>query len=284
LTRQLERAFSAANRQANTAAVAAAPAVSDAAAAVAVAKAAAAKAAWYNQRRTYRQLRHRKCAAFWRDRIETDQSDPQKFWRSVDVLPGCGRVPSSSSIDVESFMQFFTEKVAKVRKRTSDATPPVFSHVRSGVSLRQFSSLTTDDVINAVRRLPDKSSATDPIPTSVFKQIADLVAPFIVELFNRSLAAGHFPAGFKEAFITPLVKRPGLDATDVNSYRPISNLPVISKLLERLVVRQLMEYLTSAASCHHCSLDSGRDIRLRLPCFACCRIFCKPSIAEMLPR
>jgi hypothetical protein len=74
--------------------------------------------------------------------------------------------------------------------------------VRPGASFRSFSPLTNDDVINAVRRLPDKSSAADPIPTSVLKQVVDIVAPFIVELFNRSLATGHFPAGFKEAFIT----------------------------------------------------------------------------------
>jgi hypothetical protein len=123
------------------------------------------------------------------------------------------------------------------------------------------------------------------IPTSVFKQVTDLVAPFIVELFNRSLAAGQLPAGFKEAFIVPLVKRPGLDATDVNSYRPISNLPVISKLLEHLVVRQLMEYLTSADLLP--SLQSRfqlRDTQLSLQCFAYCRIYCKPSTAEMLSR
>jgi len=36
-----------------------------------------------------------------------------------------------------------------------------------------------------------------------------------------------------------------LDPTDVSSYRPISNIPVLSKLLERLVVRQLLDYLTS---------------------------------------
>jgi len=65
-------------------------------------------------------------------------------------------------------------------------------------------------------------------------------------LFNRSLTDGHFPAVFKEAFITPVVKKPGLDVTDAGSYRPISNLSVLSKLLERLVVRQLMEYLSSA--------------------------------------
>ena len=73
-----------------------------------------------------------------------------------------------------------------------------------------------------------------------------MIAPFVAALFNRSLAAGHFVAGFKEAFITPIVKKPGLDVTDVSSYRPISNQSVLSKLLERLVARQLRDYLNSA--------------------------------------
>ena len=106
-----------------------------------------------------------------------------------------------------------------------------------GVSFRQFRPLTTDDVISSIRRLPDKTSAADPVPTSVLKQTAVVVAPFVTELFNRSLSTGHFPAAFKEAFITPIVKKPGLDATSASSYRPISNLSVLSKLLERLVVR-----------------------------------------------
>jgi len=72
-----------------------------------------------------------------------------------------------------------------------------------------------------------------------------VIASFAVELFNRSLAAGHFPACFKEAFVTPVIKKAGLDAADVRSYRPISNLPLLSKLLERLIVQQLMDYLTS---------------------------------------
>ena len=57
----------------------------------------------------------------------------------------------------------------------------------------------------------------------------------------KILPVGFLPAAFKEAFITPIVKKPGLDATSASSYRPISNLSVLSKLLERLVVRQLME-------------------------------------------
>jgi len=90
-------------------------------------------------------------------------------------------------------------------------------------------------------------SAADQIPTSVLKQMIDIIAPFVVELFIRSLSEGHLPAVFKEAFVTPVVKKPGLDATDTSSYRPISNLSVLSKLLERLFVsQQLMKYLTSA--------------------------------------
>ena len=160
--------------------------------------------------------------------------------KSLDDLLGRGRIPASTAIDVEVFSRFFAEKVAKVRSSTADAPAPTFTRAPPGVSLGQFQPLSTDDVIDAVRRLPDKSSAADPMPTSVLKQTADIVAPFITELLNRSLCTGQFPAAFREAFITPIVKKPGLDATNPSSYRPISNLSVLSKLLERLVVRQLM--------------------------------------------
>ena len=125
--------------------------------------------------------------------VGADQSDLGKLWRSVDVLLGRGRVPASSSIDAETLNRFFADKVEKVRSNTSGASPPTFSRVRSGVSLVAFSPLTIDDVITAVHRLPDKSSAADPIPTNVLKQVIDLVAPFITELINRSLKAKQFP-------------------------------------------------------------------------------------------
>ena len=51
---------------------------------------------------------------------------------------------------------------------------------------------------------------------------------------------------FKSALITPLLKKPDLDSVDPRSYRPISNLPVVSKLLKRIVFRQLYSYLSAA--------------------------------------
>jgi hypothetical protein len=73
-----------------------------------------------------------------------------------------------------------------------------------------------------------------------------VLAPFFVELLNRSLSTGQFPSAFKTAFITPLLKKSDMDPADPKSYRPIANLSVISKLLERLVARQLVDYLNTA--------------------------------------
>jgi len=69
------------------------------------------------------------------------------------------------------------------------------------LKLNEFSTFSVDDVTSSVRQIPDKSSAADPIPTFVLKQTIDLLAPVVAELFNRSLAAGHIPGRFKDAFI-----------------------------------------------------------------------------------
>ena len=49
----------------------------------------------------------------------------------------------------------------------------------------------------------------------------------------------------KTASITPRLKKPNMDDMDVRSLRPISNLPVVSKLIERLVAKRLINYLTT---------------------------------------
>ena len=81
-------------------------------------------------------------------------------------------------------------------------------------------------------QLPDKSSAADSLSVPLQWQVATDIAPLFTELFNRLLAAERFPSAFKEAFVTPVIKKPGLDAAQVSSYCAISNLSVISKLSE----------------------------------------------------
>ena len=73
------------------------------------------------------------------------------------------------------------------------------------------------------------------MPTWLLKVCARDLAPFLCRLFNASLLIGVFPDTFKSAYVTPILKKSGLAEDDAKNYRPISNLSVSSKLLERLV-------------------------------------------------
>jgi hypothetical protein len=209
--------------------------------------AAVARAAWYDQRRVYRRLRHLKATEFWRARVASAQSDPRRLWRSVDTLLGRGRLSVGASLTADSFGRFFFDKVDAVRRATCGSPQPSFSLNPSTSSLRQFQGASPDEVATIIRQLPDKSSAADPLPTSVLKDIADLVSPYVAHLFNRSVSSSQFPTKFKRTFITPIVKKPGLDAEDVKSYRPISNLSVLSK-----------PFAVDGATCPFCDLHSTR--------------------------
>jgi Reverse transcriptase (RNA-dependent DNA polymerase)/Endonuclease/Exonuclease/phosphatase family len=207
-------------------------------------EAAQARDAWYQQRRVYRSLRHRKSGEFWKSTIDAERGDPSKLWRSIDCILGRSRDSNVCGISADCFADFFRDKVSNIRRATEGAPSPEFRPIDVlGVQFDAFDPVSSGDVITAIGRLPNKFSAADPLPTSLLKQVADLVAPFIVELVNRSFHEGYVPQSFKSAFLTPIVKKAGLDPTDTSSYRPISNLSVLSKLLERLVAQQLWHYL-----------------------------------------
>ena len=125
--------------------------------------------------------------------------------------------------------EFFDAKVAVVQAVTVDALPPTFTPAPSGCSFSQFRSVGVGDVITAVRALPDKQCLNDSLTTRLLKENADVLAPFITMLFNRSLSSGSVPSTFKDAYITPLLKKASMDPAAVRSYRPISNLSVMSK-------------------------------------------------------
>jgi len=205
---------------------------------------AAATDIWYKRRREYHQLLREKREIFWRTKVDIEQSAPRQLWRSVNSLMGRGRATVSAPINAEEAHCFFDNKVAGVRASTADAPPPSYSTAPPDCQFSEFRALTIADVTAAVRLLPDKQCSSDPLPTRLLKTSIDVLAPFLVELFNRSITSGVVPAVFKSAYVTPLLKKPDADSTDVKFYRPISNLSVLSKLLERLVAKQLLEYLT----------------------------------------
>ena len=73
--------------------------------------------------------------------------------------------------------------------------------------------------------------------------MALLISGPLAKLFNKSLTEGRFPLSWKEARVTAIFKKKG-SASQPTNYRPISLLPCLSKVLERLVFKHIYQHLT----------------------------------------
>uniref|UniRef100_A0A672HD57 Reverse transcriptase domain-containing protein n=1 Tax=Salarias fasciatus TaxID=181472 RepID=A0A672HD57_SALFA len=87
--------------------------------------------------------------------------------------------------------------------------------------------------------------ALDPLPTFLVKSNVNALSSLITKIINCSLRSGYIPSVLKTALIRPQLKKHNLDQENLASYRPISNLPFLSKVLERVVARQLHDHLQS---------------------------------------
>ncbi len=99
-------------------------------------------------------------------------------------------------------------------------------------------SVTKDEVLVHMKRLKKRSCGPDKVPYWILRDFAEIFAEAITLLFNRSLSEGVVPAVFKAALITPIPKHD--KPSSPSDYRPISRLPIISKVLERLFVNKFI--------------------------------------------
>lgn len=105
-------------------------------------------------------------------------------------------------------------------------------------------TITEQEVLSALNSLnPHKSTGPDQLPTKILKMTAILIAEPLTKLFNKSLTDSKFPNLWKEANISPIFKRKG-SASDPQNYRPISLLCCLSKILEKIVFRNIYNHLT----------------------------------------
>ncbi|GFW27256.1 RNA-directed DNA polymerase from mobile element jockey [Trichonephila clavipes] len=91
-----------------------------------------------------------------------------------------------------------------------------------------------------IRRAPGREGITNKI-------LRNLTLPVIFQITNiisNIFVTGHFPESWKHASVIPILK-PGKPRSAADSYRPISLLPVLSKLAERLILSRLNDFLAT---------------------------------------
>ena len=143
------------------------------------------------------------------------------------------------------FSKFFNDKIDTLRTSFRiDANSDVEMEPLASVKMNNLISATSDEIRDVIASCLNKLCQLDPIPTWMVKQCVNPLLPLLTSIINESLTKGEFPNDFKNAIVKPLLRKPSLDMDELKNYRPVSNLHFISKVIEKLVAKRLVEHMS----------------------------------------
>ena len=147
----------------------------------------------------------------------------------------------------EEMKDFFVQKVdniySNIEGSANDISQTDHSQHFSGTPLSQFKPVSEEDLRETIKELNKKDCEEDPVPIKILMQCLDELMQILLFIINDSLTHGHFPSLLKNALVRPAIKDENGDINSYKNYRPISNLPFLSKILEKCVQKQLDEHL-----------------------------------------
>ena len=101
------------------------------------------------------------------------------------------------------------------------------------------------------------------IPTKLLKEVSDICSPALNDIWNNEIITQKsFPNNLKLADVTPVFKKE--DASLLKNYRPVSVLPVVSKIYERIMQKQILEPIDKHLSPHLCGCRKGHSTQAAL--------------------
>ena len=221
-------------------------------------------------------------------------TDNKKFWRTVKPLFS-EKFLSAESITLvegneifqdddkvsETFNDFFSNAVSNLNiqmnndylNKNVSETDPVLNAIKryenhpSIVKIKEvfkdgdtfcFKPILLYDVQTEIMLLDNsKACPKDTIPTNIIKDNCDIIACKLQSDFNKSINSASFPDNLKNADITPVHKKG--DRTDKSNYRPVSILPPLSKINERLLYYQIDHYMDTKLSENLFGFRKGRS-------------------------
>jgi hypothetical protein len=191
------------------------------------------------------------------ERVEECGKDQKALFRVVDEILGRKSelfLPAHTSLKdvLNQFSSYFSTKIKSIRQALDAGSPnaivnqssvlPLTDPIPQG-HLTNLRKVSNEEVGKLVSKSPSKSCASDPLPTWLLKKLSEPLIPTITDIVNKSIELSIFPSALKDAKVMPLLKKPSLDRNVLKNYRPVSNLPFLSKILEKAVLSQLTEHM-----------------------------------------
>ena len=194
---------------------------------------------------------------YYHNLLETHKNNMKKTWGVIKEVMGFERpitIINSVSVDgstvteptevanqLNNFFSNIGNKLASNIPR-SDRSP--LSYLTTAYPQSFFlSPVTPEELRNCISKLKESSAGFDDIKPKVIKQSVEYILDPLLHIINLSFTTGVVPQLLKRANVTPIFK--GGDPTELGNYRPISVLPVFSKILEKLMFKRLYAYFTN---------------------------------------
>ena len=217
-----------------------------------------------NTRISVQNLIKKKKEEFFRSKLEQNRNKPKELWTSLKSLGMPNEKKSSSNICLEQngntffesskiaevFADFFSnlanELVAKLPKASNrfglESVRLYYREFSIGIRKLIFTHISPEDILILLQNIePNKAAGIDKISGKFFKHGAKRLATPIAQLCNLSIILGTFPDECKIAKLIPLYKKGS--KVDPKNYRPISLLPIVSKIIEKVIYDQTINFL-----------------------------------------
>jgi hypothetical protein len=144
--------------------------------------------------------------------------------------------------DIHQLNQHFANTAERVLRKIPDVETSNFSQNTGTFS---FHCVTTEEVINIMKKMKtDIATGPDNIPAKFIKPIFDYLAPHITNIINCCIQNHIFPSDWKRCKICPVQKIN--NPMELDHYRPISILPCLSKIYEKIMGKQIMNHMESS--------------------------------------
>ena len=208
-------------------------------------------------RNRYNYIKRNAKKSYYTEKVYKYKDNSKKLWQMLNTMIGKsndkanitdtfiinGQPCSHPEVIAESFCDFFTSvgkkfaaKIPKANKKFTDSLRGTFNNSIF------FTPTDQSEILKLINGLKSKtSSGHDDINSIVLKSISTSICIPLAKLINKSLSSGIVPDIWKIAKIVPIYK--AKEKTDLTNYRPISLLPVLSKILEKIVHKRVYSFL-----------------------------------------
>ena len=177
-----------------------------------------------------------------------NHKDVYSIANSLLFGPKVQKLPTHDSVQdlSEQFADYFIQKIVTIRNGLCQNINSDNQCDETDVIsiLGSLNPATNEEISKIIRSSASKSCDLDPIPTWLLKLCLSELLPVITYIVNLSLSTSTVPYELKLALITPLLKKVLLDPEVLKTFRPVSNLTYLSKIIERVVVVRLNQHLT----------------------------------------